>query len=136
MQSIPADLQQNIAVTLELTFTHNFWAILFFVGLCLSVIWSLYRPSRAATLAFVGFSLLLFAFEYTKHILEPLTVQTTNSLITMQEHNRVKRILDLSLVKLLPPGLNIMGILSLCGSLYLSAKNGYFKEVQKRVSRN
>src|SRR6185369_9508417 len=122
MSFIPADLQQNISVTMELTFLHNYLAILYFVGLCLSTMWSIWKPSRAASLAVVGFGFLLFSFEYQKHILEPLKDQTVNSLITMQEHTKVRRVLDLSLVKLIPKGSIVIGILSLFTSSVLFVK--------------
>lgn len=128
--NISAELLQNIRITIELTFLHNYLAIFYFIGLILSVVWSLYRPSRAATMAMVGFGLLLFSFEYSKHILEPLKEQTTNSLITMQEHNKVRRILDLSMVRLMPTGLLISGFSSLIisGVLFL---RGFFTQKKK-----
>ena len=123
MNSIPADLQQNISITLQLTFLHNYVAIFYFVGLIFSIIWSLYRPSRAATFAFIGFGLLLFSFEYTKHILEPLKEQTENSVITMTEHHLARRILDLWLVRLTPVCSVVFGFISLIISALLSFKN-------------
>ncbi|MEO6509299.1 MAG: hypothetical protein ABIO02_05070 [Patescibacteria group bacterium] len=125
MTPIPPDLQQNLAITAELTILHNFWALLYFVGFIFSIIWSFFRPSRAATLAFVGFGLLLFSFEYTKHILEPFRSQTMTSIITEQQHLKVQRIIDISLIKLIPKGSYVLGWISLLSSsfLYLTSKS-------------
>jgi hypothetical protein len=120
---MPADLVQNVKITFELTLLHNYLAIFYFLGLIASIGWSMYKPSRAATFAFTGFLLLLFSFEYTKHILEPLKEQTVNSVITMQEHNQARRILNLGLVKFLPTGSFIGGILCLITSGILFWKN-------------
>ncbi len=130
MNPIPADLQQNIAVTSELTILHNYWAILYFIGLIVSIGWSFFRPSRVATLAFVGFGLLLFSFEYTKHILEPLKEQTLNSVITMQEHHQARRILNLSMIKLIPKGSLIIGWLMVLSSVGLILKKHFYKHLE------
>ncbi len=119
MPPINPELQQNIAVTTELTILHNFWALSYFLGLIISIIWSIVRPSRAATFAFLGFGLLLFSFEYTKHILEPLKEQTVNSIITMQEHHTARRVLNASLIKIIPFGSFSGGVTSLLISIYL-----------------
>jgi len=70
---------------------------------------SLYRPSRKSILLLIGFSLLLFGFEYNKHIVENLREQTLNSLITVQEHNQVRRVVNFITLKFLPLMLPVGG---------------------------
>jgi hypothetical protein len=121
--SMPPDLQQNVAITTELTVLHNFWALSYFTGLILSILWSLWKPSRAASFALLGFGLLLFSFEYTKHILEPFRNQTMNSIITQQQHLQAQRIINGSIVKLIPFGSITSGWVSLLISAILLFKN-------------
>ena len=122
MTPIPPDLQQNLAITAELTFLHNVWALLWFVGFVVSLIWSIWRPSRAAVLAFTGFGLLLFSFEYTKHILEPFRNQTMTSIITQQPHLKAQHFIDLSLIKLIPKGSFFGGLISLAVAAFIILK--------------
>jgi hypothetical protein len=126
MNSIPPDLQQNLAITAELTLLHNFWAIFYFLGLTLSFAWSIWKPSRAAAFAVLGFALLLFSFEYTKHILEPFRNQTMTSVITEQQHLQAQRLINASIVKLIPAGSLIAGWASLIVSGLLLFKNKKF----------
>lgn len=119
MHTLSPDLQQNVAITAELTVLHNFWALSYFAGLLASIIWSIWRPSRAASFAFLGFGLLLFSFEYTKHILEPFRNQTMNSIITEQQHLQAQRLINGSIVKLVPFGSFAAGWSSLVISVCL-----------------
>ena len=103
------DLRQNIIVTLYLLFTHNELAIAYFSGVLLAVWLSISRPSRFATFLLIGFALLLFQYEYDKHIITGLRDQTMTSLITEQPHLRVQRLINLVLSDLLPIGLFTAG---------------------------
>lgn len=123
MNSLSPDLQQNLAVTAELTILHNFWALFYFVGLIVSILWSLYKPSRAATFAFLGFGLLLFSFEYTKHILEPFRNQTMNSIITEKQHLKAEHLINATIIRLIPFGSVVSGWTSLLFSGILFLKN-------------
>ena len=106
---MPADLKQNIFYTVLFIFLHNFVAVFFLLGVIFSALLLIIRPSRCSTLLVFGFMILLFAFEYNKHIVEPLKEQTLNSLITIQEHNKVRRVVNIVLVKGLPRGLPLLG---------------------------
>lgn len=97
-----ADLQQNIIVTLYLLFSHNYEAIAYFTGLVISIALAIYRPSRLTTFAFLGFAILLFSFEYDKHIITGFREQTLKSLITVQPHFKLQRILNLLISDLFP----------------------------------
>ena len=107
---MPADLKQNIFYMVYFVVIHNFLAILFSLGIIVSAFLTFYQPTRAKLCVLFGFIILLFAFQYNKHIVEPLRQQTTNSLITIQEHNKVRRAIDLSLTKAIPFGLPVLGI--------------------------
>ncbi len=118
---ITPDLKQNIFYALFFTVTHNALALFYFCGIIFAVCLSLYRPSRKSVLLLLGFSILLFGFEYNKHILEGLREQTLNALITIQEHNKVRRIINIITLKLLPFFLPVVGwgLVLISGSLYL-----------------
>ncbi|PIY69399.1 hypothetical protein COY90_00870 [Candidatus Roizmanbacteria bacterium CG_4_10_14_0_8_um_filter_39_9] len=99
---INPDLKQNIFYAVFFTVTHNALALFYFMGIVFAVGLSLFRPSRKSVLLLVGFSLLLFGFEYNKHIVEGLREQTLNALITVQEHNFVRRIVNVFTLRLFP----------------------------------
>jgi len=88
---VTPDLSQNIIHTIYLTFAHNYILLAYLIGLGISVIMALRKPSRYATLLILGFAILAFSFEYDKHIIDGLRQQTINSLITVQQHNKVNK---------------------------------------------
>ena len=89
--AVTPDLPQNIIHTIYLTFAHNYILLAYLTGLGISVIMALRKPSRYATLLILGFAVLAFSFEYDKHIIDGLREQTINSLITVQQHNKVQK---------------------------------------------
>ncbi len=103
------DTQQNILYTVYFIVLHNFEAILYSFGIIIMTFWMLYKPSRAKFLIFWGFVILLFAFEYKKHIVEGLTEQTMNSLITERRSYRIERYVEVTLSKLVPLALPLLG---------------------------
>ena len=122
---IAPDLRQNIVVTLYLLFTHNYIAIAYFFGIILGIILSVWKPSRFATFILIGFSILLFSYEYDKHIIAGLREQTLKSLITVTPHYRLSRIVNLFLSDLLPVLFYITGWGMLFGAIvYAAAKLG------------
>lgn len=96
------DLEQNIIQTVYAIFIHNYLVIAYFVGVVLSAFLSVMRPSRYHLLLLFGFGSLIFAFEYNKHIAEPFYQQTVQSLITVKEHHRVRKLLDLFIYEVIP----------------------------------
>ncbi len=96
------DLGQNIITTIYLLFSHNYIAFAYFIGLLIGISLALYRPSRFATLILLGFAILLFSFEYDKHIIEGFREQTIKSFITTQPHFRLQRIIDVLISEILP----------------------------------
>lgn len=89
------DTQQNIMHALYLLVLHNALALLYASALAISTISALIMPSRAKILLMIGFSLLLFAYQYEKHIQEPLLVQTRTSLITERPSERIERAISI-----------------------------------------
>ena len=102
MSAVTPDLQQNIIVTIYLLFSHNYIAFAYLLGLIIGIILSLYRPSRFSTFVFLGFAILLFSYEYDKHIISALRDQTTQSLITVRQHFKVQRAIDVVISEILP----------------------------------
>lgn len=103
------DLKQNFFTTIYLLFTHNYIAFAYFTGAILSVVLSLLRPSRFTIFMMLGFLILLFSFEYDKHIIEGLREQTINSLITINPHYRLSRIINVVISEILPVFFYILG---------------------------
>ncbi|OGK08386.1 hypothetical protein A2767_06380 [Candidatus Roizmanbacteria bacterium RIFCSPHIGHO2_01_FULL_35_10] len=103
------DLKQNIFYTVFFIFLHNFSAIFYFTGIVISAILLLIKPTRWKALLLFGFIILLFAFEYKKHIVEPLKQQTLNSLITVRQHYKTERVVNIFLTKALPLLLPLSG---------------------------
>ena len=106
---IAPDTQQNIFYTLYFIILHNFEAILYSIGIVISLLLALYRPTRGKILAMWGFIILLFAFEYDKHIAESLTQQTLNSLITERQSLRIEYYITKILTKAVPFALPVLG---------------------------
>jgi len=114
---ITPDLKQNILYTVYFTITHNVPVFVYGTGILVSIVLAIIRPSRSYIFFLLGFIFLLFAYEYQKHILDGLKEQTINALITIQEHNKVRRLVNIILVRAAPIllplggwGLVIMGI--------------------------
>lgn len=116
-----ADLQQNIIVTFYLLFSHNYIAIAYFSGMLLGIILSLVKPSRFAVFVFLGFAILLFSYEYDKHIIAGLREQTLKSLITVNPHYRLSRFVNLFLSDLLPVIFYISGWGLVLGAIVIAA---------------
>lgn len=118
MLPISADLKQNVFYMLLFLISHNAFAIFCVAGIIVGIILSIYKPSRTHVVLLLGFIVLLFAFEYIKHIVGPLREQTINSLVTDKPHNTVTRIVNFSLLRALPLFLPLLG-LAMVGSSVL-----------------
>ena len=120
--SITPDLGQNILVTIYLLFSHNYIAFAYFIGLIISIALAIYRPSRFTTFAFLGFAILLFSFEYDKHIIEGFRQQTINSLITATPHFKVQKLADVIITHLLPVLFYVTGWLFIYLAIFYGAR--------------
>ncbi|OGG27480.1 hypothetical protein A2960_04255 [Candidatus Gottesmanbacteria bacterium RIFCSPLOWO2_01_FULL_39_12b] len=106
---ITPDLRQNIIVTIYLIFSHNYIAFMYLIGLLLAIGLAIYRPSRFTIFTFLGFAILLFSYEYDKHIISALREQTTQSLITLQPHYKLQKLIDLVISSALPVFFYVLG---------------------------
>lgn len=97
-----ADLQQSIINTVYLTFAHNYIAFAYLIGVIIGISLSFFRPSRFSTLILLGFVVLLFSYEYDKHIIDPLRNQTLQSLISTKPHFKVQKLINLLISEILP----------------------------------
>jgi hypothetical protein len=121
---ITPDLKQNIMYTIYFTVIHNVPVFVYGIGILLAAVFAILRPSRSYVFFLLGFILLLFAFEYQKHILDGLKEQTINALITIQEHNKVRRIINILLIKILPFLMPVVGWGLVIAGAYLLKKEG------------
>ena len=119
---ITPDLKQNILYTVYFTVIHNIPVFVYGTGILVAVIFAIIKPARSYIFFLLGFILLLFAYEYQKHILDGLKEQTINALITIQEHNKVRRIVNIVLIKLLPFFLPLIGWVFVLLGVYLLKK--------------
>lgn len=126
MEKFNPELQQNLFYTVYFLLAHNALAILYFLCLVASTAWSLYKPSRKATLLMIGFASLLFAFEYSKHIADALKEQTVNSLITETPRYRLAHLISVTISKLIPILLNLTGVISLLAAGFIHLKERDF----------
>lgn len=106
---ITPDLKQNILYTMYFTITHNVPVFVYGTAILVSIVLAIIKPSRSYLFFLLGFIVLLFAYEYQKHILDGLKEQTINALITIQEHNKVRRLVNIILVKAAPILLPLTG---------------------------
>ena len=90
-------------------------------------LWALYIPNRAKILLLWGFLILLFAFEYNKHILEPLRQQTLNSLVTERKSARIEHYINKVTTRILPRGLPLLGWI-----LLIAGGTIQLKEIKKK----
>ena len=116
---ITPDLKQNILYTVYFTVTHNIPVFVYGTGILVAVVFAIIKPARSYIFFLLGFILLLFAYEYQKHILDGLKEQTINALITIQEHNKVRRLVNIILVKGAPILLPLTGWAFILGGIYL-----------------
>lgn len=103
------DTQQNALYTLYFLILHNWQPVLYLGGLMWYFLKAYLSPTRGKILLIGGFALLLFSFEYSKHIQDSLVEQTRNSLITERQSVRVERVIHLTLNRAIPIGGPILG---------------------------
>lgn len=120
--ALTPELKQNIFYTVYFTVTHNVPVFVYGTGILVSAVLAILKPKRSYVLFLLGFIILLFAFEYQKHIVDGLKEQTINALITIQEHNLVRRIINIVLIKLLPLVMPVVGWTFIILGAYLLRK--------------
>lgn len=103
------DIRQNFIITLYLLFIHNYILFAYLIGLLVSIVVAIRRPSRFIILMLIGFAILAFSFEYDKHIIIPFREQTLKSLITATPHYQLEKIINLVVVEVIPMLLYLIG---------------------------
>jgi len=116
---ITPDLKQNLFYMIYFTVTHNAPVFIYGIGILYAIIHSIIKPSRGSVILLLGFILLLFGFEYNKHILDGLREQTINALITVQEHNKVRRIINIITLKAIPFLAPVLGWIMVGSGIYM-----------------
>lgn len=99
------DLNQTLIDTFYNFFIHNYVILVYLLGTLITAILTFIKPSRFRLLIFLGFLILSFAYEYDKHLIEPLRTQTLESLLgSLQStaHPKVNRLVDLVVSELIP----------------------------------
>lgn len=127
---LTADLKQNAIVSLYLLFSHNYIVFAYLFGLMIAIITAVVRPSRFSILMLLGFAVLVFSFEYDKHIIAGFREQTLKSLITATPHYRLQRLINLVISELIPIALYFLGWLF----IYVGLIAGAFGKKQDKLS--
>lgn len=76
-------------------FSHNYIVIGYFAGLIVSALAAFKKPTRTHFLIVIGFALLVFNFEYEKHISEGLRDQTVSSVVGQTGNLKAKSLVAL-----------------------------------------
>lgn len=126
------ELKQNIIVTIYLLLLHNWLVILFIIGLIISLGWLIHKPTRSKVLYFIGFGLLVFGFEYCKHISDGLVKQTTDSLITITRHYKLEWTIRICISKILPIFFYLLGVLFIIIGFFINSEKKLFHLPWKR----
>ncbi|MDA1338008.1 MAG: hypothetical protein O2871_01460 [bacterium] len=74
------NLESTYIQTIYITFTHNKELMGYVLGFMIMTLVSLIKPTRSHLLVTFGFLILVFGFEYDKHIINGLREQTINAL--------------------------------------------------------
>ncbi|KXK11076.1 MAG: hypothetical protein UZ22_OP11002000458 [Microgenomates bacterium OLB23] len=96
------DIEQAIRHTFTLTLLHNAYPMVLFLGIVVSISYALYKPSRGSILLFIGLTLLLLHFEYQKHIVSPLLLQTQVTLATETPRYKFIWLTEKFITKIIP----------------------------------
>lgn len=125
------DTTQNLFYALYFLIAHNAVAIFYAICILVVTVLSVIKPTRGKIFLMWGFIILLLSFEFNKHILEPLRIQTMESLITERHSLRIEYYVNTLFIKILPTGLPIVGwSLVIIGVFFDKIHNALKKAVQ------
>lgn len=119
MPAISPDIIGQIGVFFKNILIHNSLAVVFATGAVIWFLLALYRPTRTKLITLIGFLILLFAFEYNKHIATPLLLQTQQTLQTQIAHARFDWLVRVILTKIGPVVLYGIGALCIIGGMLI-----------------
>ena len=94
--------QQGLFYLIYWTWLHNYEVIALVFGALLAIGLMLYKPKRLYLLFFLGFLLLIFQYEYTKHIVQSLEEQTLQTAIVSDTQTKARKVIDFTLSRLIP----------------------------------
>lgn len=126
---IASDLKQNLATTIYLLFIHNYIVFAYFFGLLISIYIAIVRPSRFITFFLLGFAILVFSYEYDKHIIAGFREQTIKSFITQIPHYKLQKLINIAISEILPILFYLLG----WGLIYIGIVIGGLKKDKKEV---
>jgi len=101
--------QQGLFQLIYWTWLHNYEVIALAFGALLAIGLMMKNPKRIYLLFFLGFSLLIFQFEWTKHIVQSLEEQTLQTVIVSDTQTKARRLIDFTLNRLVPFGTYLGG---------------------------
>ena len=101
--------QQGMFQLIYWTWLHNYEVIALAFGALLAIGLMMKNPKRIYLLFFLGFLLLIFQFEYTKHIVQSLEEQTLQTVIVSDTQTKARRLIDFTLNRLVPFGTYLGG---------------------------
>lgn len=117
MPTQPSFLANLIRTVYELI-SHNYVVIAYFSAFLISLFFAIKKPTRTNTLLVIGFALLVFNFEYEKHISEPLRAQTELSLTRGGSFKKLRSLTKILFEFLVPIGTYFAGWTLILISLY------------------
>jgi len=106
---VTPDLSFNISHAIYAMFIHNYILAAYLLGLFISIILAIKKPTRFNIFLILGFAILAFSFEYDKHIAEGLRKQTLQSMITVQPHYQMQKWINIVVGDVMPVFLYILG---------------------------
>jgi len=127
------DTQQNVLYTILFLIEHNALALIYTTAIIFVTGHLLWKPTRGKVLILWGCILLLFAFEYSKHILEPLKEQTIQSLITQRKSVRIEFYITKFLTKIVPFALPIFGCILIGIGIFFDTLWKRFQDIYTKL---
>ena len=94
--------QQGLFQLVYWTWLHNYEVIALSFGCFLAIGLMFKKPKRIYMIFFLGFLLLVFQFEYTKHLVKSLEEQTLQTAIVSDSQTKARKLIDFTLNRLVP----------------------------------
>jgi 4-hydroxybenzoate polyprenyltransferase len=102
-------MKQGLFQLVYFTFLHNSLAIGLAVAAGVALLMLIKRPQRKYVFFFVGFLILLFQFEYDKHIVKDLAEQTVGTVFLEEGNYRARWLTQAAIYHLVPTVLWVVG---------------------------
>lgn len=102
-------LISNLIETIYLLISHNYEVLAYFGAFVAALLYAIKKPTRAHILLVIGLALLVFNFQFEKHISEGLRAQTEQSLTQGASFQKVRTFTKLLFEFIIPVGSYFMG---------------------------